>query len=144
MTEQREAEPQKGAVEFLSPEGLPVHPGYTNVVVVTGSVKTIYIGAQLPLDANGNLVGKGDIGAQTEQTLKNIEIGLVAAGATLQHVIKWNIYLVQGQPIQPGFAAFQRVWGNRPNPPANTVVFVPQMVPADFLVFIDAIAVVPE
>lgn len=144
MAEQREVEPQKGAVEYLQPEGLPKHPGYSNAIVVTGAVKTVYIGAQVPLDASGNLVGKGDIGAQTEQTLKNIEIALTAAGARREHVIKWNIYIVQGQPIQPGYAAFQRLWGNRPNPPANTVVFVPEMVPADFLVAIDAIAVVPE
>ena len=44
--------------------------------------------------------------------------------------------------MQPGIAAIQRVWGNRPKPPANTIVYVPELVPADFLVAIEAIAVI--
>jgi enamine deaminase RidA (YjgF/YER057c/UK114 family) len=144
MSEQHATNNPSGTVQYLQPEGLHNNPGYTNVVVVTGAVKTVYVGAQGALDASGNLVGRGDIAAQTEQTLKNLETALAAGGAGLEHVIKWNIYLVQGQPVQPGFAAFQRVWGNRANPPANTVVFVPELGPAGFLVAIDAIAVVPE
>jgi hypothetical protein len=31
--------------------------------------------------------------------------------------IKWNIFVVQDQPLQPAFEVFQRVWGRRPNPP---------------------------
>jgi enamine deaminase RidA (YjgF/YER057c/UK114 family) len=130
-----------GSIQYLYPAGLHYNPAYTNVVVVTGPATTIYIGAQGPLDAQGNLVGKGDIGAQTDQALQNVQTALAAAGARLEHVIKWSIYLAQGQPLQPGIAAFQRVWGNRPNPPANTVVYVPELVPADFLVAIEAIAV---
>jgi len=130
-----------GSIQSLHPAGLHYNPAYTNVVVVTGPATTIYIGAQGPLDAKGNLVGKGGIGAQTDQALQNVQAALAAAGARLEHVIKWSIYLAQGQPLQPGIAAFQRVWGNRPNPPANTVVYVPELVPADFLVAIEAIAV---
>ena len=134
----------KGKVEYLHPAGLHFNPAYTNVVVVTGPAKTIYVGAQGALDEHGNLVGKGDIGAQSEQALKNVQTALAAAGARLEHVVKLGIYIAQGQPLQPGFAAFQRLWGNRPNPPANTGFYVPELVPADFLVAIEAIAVVPE
>ena len=130
-----------GSIQYLHPAGLHFNPAYTNVVVVSGPAKTIYIGAQGPLDAQGSLVGQGDIGAQADQALQNVQIALAAAGARLEHVIKWSIYLAQGQPLQPGIAAFQRVWGNRPNPPANTVLYVPELVPADFLVAIEAIAV---
>ena len=77
------------------------------------------------------------------QVMKNIQAALAAAGAGLEHLIKWNIYLAQGQPLQPGIEAFQRVWGNRPNAPANTVMYVSELVPADFLICIDAIAVIP-
>lgn len=141
MAEQRAA---AGSVEYLQPAGLHDNPAYTNVIVVSGAVKTVYVGAQGALDASGALVGKGDIGAQTEQALKNVQTALAAAGATLKHVIKWSIYLVQGQPVEPGVAAFQQIWGNRPNPPANTVIFVSELGPTGFLVLIEAIAVVPE
>lgn len=132
------------AVQHLSPEGLNKNPAFTNVIVVTGSAKTIYVGGQDAIDAAGNIVGKGDIRAQTEQILKNLQTALAAAGARLEHVIKWNIYLVQGQPLQPGFEVFQRVWGHRPNPPAITMAYVAGLANPDFLCEIDAVAVVPE
>jgi enamine deaminase RidA (YjgF/YER057c/UK114 family) len=113
-------------------------------VTVTGPVKTVYIGGQDAVDSSGAIIGKGDLKAQTEQILKNIQAALDAAGAQPEHVIKWNIYVVQGQSVQEGFAAFQSVWGNRPNPPAITVTFVTGLAHPDFLAEMDAIAVVPE
>jgi enamine deaminase RidA (YjgF/YER057c/UK114 family) len=112
--------------------------------VVSGNVKTVYVGGQDAVDAEGNVVGKGDLGAQTEQVLKNVKTALAAAGAGPEHVIKWNIYVAPGQSVQEGYAAFQRVWGNPPKPPLITVVFVAGFANPDFLVEIDAIAVVPE
>jgi enamine deaminase RidA (YjgF/YER057c/UK114 family) len=144
MTQQPEKASSGGSVQFLNPDDLPKNPAYTNVIVVSGSVKTIYIGAQGAFDAaTGTIIGRGDIGVQSVQVMKNIQAALAAAGAGLEHLIKWNIYLVQGQPLQPGIEAFQRVWGNRPNAPANTVMYVSELVPADFLICIDAIAVLP-
>jgi enamine deaminase RidA (YjgF/YER057c/UK114 family) len=135
---------KKGNVQYLNPDGLPKNPAFTNVVTVTGPVKTVYIGGQDAVDASGAIVGKGDLKAQTEQILKNIQTALVAAGAQSEHVVKWNIYVVQGQSIEQGFAAFQSVWGNPPNPPTISVVFVSGLAHPDFLVEMDAIAVVPE
>ncbi len=134
----------KGQIEYLNPNTLHKNPAFTNVVTVTGPVKTIYIGGQDAVDATGTIIGKGDLGAQTEQILKNIEAALAASGARLEHVIKWNLYVVQGQPLQVGFEAFQRVWGNRPNPPTISFMFVAGLAHPDFLAEMDAIAVVPE
>ena len=133
-----------GNVQHLSPDELSKNPAFTNVIVVTGNVKTVYVGGQDALDASGQIVGKGDIAQQTEQVLKNIETALRAAGASIEHVIKWNLYLVQGQPLEPGFAVFQRVWGRRPNPPAISMMYVAGLANPDFLLEMDAIAVVPE
>ena len=106
-------------VQYINPDGLPKNPTFTNAIVVTGGVKTIYIGGQDAVDASGRIVGKGDIRQQTEQVLANLQTALKAAGAELEHIIKWNVYVVQGQPLQPGFEVFQQVWGHRPNPPAS-------------------------
>jgi enamine deaminase RidA (YjgF/YER057c/UK114 family) len=132
-----------GTVEYLNPDGLNKNPAFSNVIVVTGAAKTIYIGGQDAVDENGNIVGKGDIKAQSEQIYHNLQVALAAAGASLEHIIKWNIYVVQGQDIRPAFEVFQAVWGNRPNPPAITVAFVAGLAHPDFLAEIDAIAVVP-
>ena len=133
-----------GQVQYMNPDTLNKNPAFTNVVVVSGSAKTLYVGGQNAVDASGTIVGKGDLKAQTEEVLKNIQTALSAGGAQLEHVIKWNLYVVQGQPLQEGFEVFQRVWGRRPNPPAITMAFVAGLANPDFLVEMDAIAVVPE
>lgn len=105
---------------------------------------TIYVGGQNASDAEGNVVGKGDLAARTEQVLRNIETALAAAGAKLENVVKWTMYLVQGQSGQTGFAAFQRFWGGRAQAPAVSVVFVAGLAHPDFLVEIEAIAAVAQ
>jgi enamine deaminase RidA (YjgF/YER057c/UK114 family) len=133
-----------GQVQYVNPAGLHRNPAFTNVVVVTGSVKTVYVGGQDAVDASGAIVGKGDLKAQTEQVLKNIQAALAEGGAQLEHIVKWNLYVVHGQPLRAGFEVFQRVWGGRPNPPAISMVFVAGLANPDFLVEMDAIAVVPQ
>jgi enamine deaminase RidA (YjgF/YER057c/UK114 family) len=134
----------KGNVEYINPTTLHQNPAFTNVVTVMGPAKTVYVGGQNAVDTSGAIVGKGDFKAQSEQALKNIQAALEAGGARLEHVIKWNMYIVQGQPLQEGFAAFQQAWGDRPNPPAISMAFVAGLAHPDFLLEIDAIAVVPQ
>ena len=133
-----------GQVQHINPDTLNKNPAFTNVIVVSGSAKTLYVGGQNAVDASGTIVGKGDLRAQTEQVLKNIQVALSAGGAQLEHVIKWNLYVVKGQPLQAGFEVFQLFWGRRPNPPAITMAFVAGLANPDFLLEMDAIAVVPE
>lgn len=132
------------SVEYMSPDGLHKNPAFSQVVVASGQVRTVYVGGQNSVDSSGNVVGKGDIGRQAEQAFKNLEIALSAAGARLENIVKWTIYVVQGQPLQPGFEAFQRVWGHRPRPPLVTVLFVAGLANPEFLLEIEAIAVIPE
>jgi enamine deaminase RidA (YjgF/YER057c/UK114 family) len=88
-------------------------------------------------------VGKGDLGAQTEQILANIETALKAAGAGLEHVVKWTVFTVVSDDFGPGYRAFQRAWGDRPNPPLITAAVVMALGNPDWLIEMDAIAVVP-
>ena len=136
-------DPKQGQVRYINPDGLSKNPAFTHIVTVTGPVRTIYIGGQDSVDASGTIIGKGDIKLQTEQVLKNLQAALEAVDAGLEHIIKWNLYVIEGQSIQAGFEAFQRVWGRRPNPPAITMAFVSGLANPDFLVEMDAIAVVP-
>ena len=133
-----------GQVQHINPDNLSKNPAFTQVVTVTGPAKTIYIGGQDAVDATGGIVGKGDIKAQVEQVFKNLQTALKASGAELEHIVKWNIYIVQGQPLRPAFEVSQQIWGGRPNPPAITVMFVTGLANPDFLVEMDAIAVVPD
>ena len=133
-----------GSVRYINPNSLNKNPAFTNVVVVEGNVKTVHIGGQDAVNASGEIVGKGDSVAQVEQILANLRAALAAGGAGPEHIIKWNLYVVEGQSLQAGFAAFQNAWPEVPNPPAITGVFVSGLAHPDFLVEIDAIAVVPQ
>jgi enamine deaminase RidA (YjgF/YER057c/UK114 family) len=133
-----------GSVRYINSDSLNKNPAFTNVVVVEGNVKTVHIGGQDAVNASGEIVGKGDIVAQTEQILANLRVALAAGGARPEHIIKWNIYVVEGQSLQTGFAAFQNAWPEVPNPPAITGVFVSGLAHPDFLVEMDAVAVVPQ
>jgi enamine deaminase RidA (YjgF/YER057c/UK114 family) len=144
MDQKSKSTKSDGQVQYLNPDTLNKNPAFTNVVVVSGHVKTVYVGGQDAVDASGAIVGKGNLKAQTEQILKNIQAALAAGGAQLDHIVKWNIYILQGQPLQDGFEVFQRVWGNRPNPPAISVMYVAGLAHPDFLAEMDTIAVVPE
>jgi enamine deaminase RidA (YjgF/YER057c/UK114 family) len=133
-----------GSVRYINPDSLNKNPAFTNVVVVEGNVKTVHISGQDAINASGEIVGKGDIVAQTEQVLANVRAALAAGGAGPEHIIKWNIYIVEGQSLQAGFAAFQNAWPQTSYPPAITGVFVSALAHPDFLVEMDAVAVVPQ
>ena len=72
MAKQTKSTHFRGEVKYINPDSLPKNPAFTNVVTVTGPVKTIYIGGQDAVDPSGAIVGKGDLKAQTIQILKNI------------------------------------------------------------------------
>ena len=99
-------------VQHLNPDTLNRNPAFTNVVVVTGPVKTIYVGGQDAVDAAGQIVGKGDIRAQAEQVFKNLQAALEAAGASLENVIKWNILDCAGAIAAGGVRGFSAACGD--------------------------------
>lgn len=133
-----------GQVQHINPDGLSKNPAFTNVIAVSGQAKTLYIGGQDAVDSSGSIIGKGDIKRQMEQVFINLQTALQAGGAKLEHVVKWNVHIVQGQPLQPAFEVFQGVWGRKPNPPVISVIYVFGLANPDFLVEMDAIAVIPE
>jgi enamine deaminase RidA (YjgF/YER057c/UK114 family) len=134
----------EASIEHLDPEGLQKSPAYSQAVSVAGPVKTVYVGGQNAVDSEGNLVGRGDLKAQSVKALRNVEAAVAAAGGRLDHVVKWTVFIVQGQPIRPGFEAFVEVWPAGAEPPVVTVAVVGGLGNPDYLVEIEAIAVVPS
>jgi len=127
-------------VRHLNPDGLYNNPAFSQAVVVEAPAKTIYIGGQNGVDAEGKVVGD-TLAEQTRQALRNLGTILEAEGATLADIVHWKIAVVDGQPLADGFAAFQEVWPPGAPPPAITVHVVAALG-ARFLVEIDAVAAV--
>ena len=131
-------------VQYINPDGLSKNPAFSQVVTTHGKGKTIYVGGQDAVTAQGEIVGKGDIGAQTEQVMKNLQTALSACGATFENLVKLTIYIVQGQDLYKGFQASQKFLGGLANPPAISGLFVAALARPEFLVEVDAIAFIPE
>jgi enamine deaminase RidA (YjgF/YER057c/UK114 family) len=136
--------PLSAQTEFLKPSGLAPAHGYTNAVV-TKPGKLIFLSGQVANDPSGQLVGKGDLKAQTEQVFANLKTALAAAGATFTDVVKITFYVKNYTPTDlPALRAIRDKYVNTGEPPASTLVGVASLFQDDYLIEVDAIAVVPE
>lgn len=100
---------------------------------------TVYVSGQIPLDAAGQLVGDGDVSAQTHQVLKNLTAVLAAAGLALTNVVKCSIFVKD----LGNFATINQIYGtyfDEATAPARETVEVSRL-PRDVEVEISCIAV---
>jgi reactive intermediate/imine deaminase len=118
---------------------LPRPNGYSHVVEVTGG-RTLFISGQLALNHAGDLVGAGDLRAQTRQVFENLDAALRASGATLDHVVKITVFMtdVSGLPV------FREVRDSyfRRSAPASSVFQVARLLRPELMIEIEAVAVV--
>ena len=133
---------RKPKVRFINPETLPKPSGYTHVVEA-GKGRTIYISGQIPVDRSGNIVGRGDFRAQTVQVFENIKAGLEAAGASFKDVVKLNIYVTDISQLLV-FREVRDKYVDKENPPASSMVEIRRLVREEFLIEVDATAVLHE
>ncbi|MGI4736503.1 MAG: RidA family protein [Janthinobacterium lividum] len=100
---------------------------------------TVYVSGQIPLDAAGQLVGAGDVTAQTHQVLRNLQAVLAAAGLVLTDVVKCSIFVKD----LGNFATINQIYGTyfaEATAPARETVEVSRL-PRDVEVEISCIAV---
>jgi enamine deaminase RidA (YjgF/YER057c/UK114 family) len=116
--------------------------GYSHIVEVRGG-RTLYIAGQLALDEDGNLVGAGDFRAQVEQVFANLNARLAEGNATFNDVVKLNYYLTDGSDLLPVREVRNR-YINTEHPPASTLVVVKRLVREEYLIEVEAIAVVND
>ncbi len=127
--------------ETINPPGAPkpFRPTYSNAVVVEAK-KLVFVSGQLSLDKDGNLIGKGDIVAQTRQVLENLKTILKGAGASMENVIKLTIFMTDLSQYEEVGKVRSKYF--RKEPPASTLVQVSSLVKPDFLIEIEAVAAV--
>ena len=109
---------------------------YTDAVVAG---KTIYVSGCGASDADGKLVGRGDITAQTRKTLDNMKIALAAAGGTLDDVVKVTVYLADVNDRQKVNEVRKEYF--KDNKPASTLIEISKFALDGMLIEIEAIAV---
>jgi enamine deaminase RidA (YjgF/YER057c/UK114 family) len=136
--EKKTMETQQPKVRFIN----RAPAGYSHVVEVRGG-RTLYIAGQLAVDKDGNLVGRGDFRAQVKQVFENLKARLEEGGATFKDVVKLNYYLTDASDLQ-ALRETRNSYINTEAPPASTLVVVKQLVREEYLLEVEAIAIVND
>ena len=129
--------------QFINPDGLSKPPGYTHVVVAKPG-KIIYLAGQVANDTTGKVVSS-DFRAQAEQVFANLKTALAAAGATFDDVVKLNYYVRDySQEKRAAIREARDKYVNKEHPPASTLIGVAALASDDYLLEVEAVAVLPD
>lgn len=135
--------PLAAQTQFINPDGLSKPPGYTHVVV-TRPGKIVYLSGQVGNDKTGKVVSS-DFRAQVEQVFANLKTALAAAGATFDNVVKLNYYVRDySQDKRTAIRETRDKYVNKEHPPASTLIGVAALASDDYLLEVEAVAVVPD
>ncbi|HEX3273117.1 MAG TPA: RidA family protein [Ktedonobacterales bacterium] len=129
------------SVRFVNPPMLPPSPGYTQVVIAPAG-RTVHISGQVALDTSGAIVGLGDFSAQARQVFENLKAALEAGGASFADVVKITIFVLDMANL-PALREIRDEYVNTERPPASTAVQVSRLAREEFLLEIEAVAVLP-
>jgi 2-iminobutanoate/2-iminopropanoate deaminase len=113
-------------------------PRYSQAILTEGG-KLLFIAGQTASDKDGNVVGKGDIKAQTRQVFDNIKAVLDAAGGSLDNLVMTTTYITDRQ-YREGYNEI-RLGMYKKDPPTSTLVIVKGLANEDYLIEIAGIAV---
>ena len=113
-------------------------PRYSQGIATT-SGKLLFIAGQTASDKDGNVVGKGDIRAQTEQVFANLKAVLKGAGGTLDNLVMTTTYITDRE-YREGYNEVRRRQYKK-TPPTSTLVIVKGLASPDYLIEIAGIAV---
>jgi enamine deaminase RidA (YjgF/YER057c/UK114 family) len=129
--------------EYLNPNSLfsSLPHGFSQVVIATGR-KMVFISGQTAWDVRKNIVGGDSVLEQARQAFRNLEAAMKAAGGTLKDIVALRIYVVDYQ-AESGTAVgiALREFFSPENPPASTWIGVSALAVPEFLIEIEATAV---
>ena len=125
----------------LNPAGVNPPRGNYVQAVVASAPSLVFVSGQVAMDEHNNIVGKGDIEAQARQVFHNLQVVLEAAGSSLHDIVMWTIYDTNLRAHAETLNRVGReVMGG--DFPASTKLGVTRLSHADYLVEIDAVAIV--
>jgi len=115
---------------------------FSQATVIEAKGRLVFVSGMTARKPDGSIAGIGDVEAQTRQVCENIKSAMEAAGGTLDHVCRVDVYVRNMEH----FEAIHKVRREyfKPPLPASTMVEVTKMVSPDYLIEINAIAVIPE
>jgi enamine deaminase RidA (YjgF/YER057c/UK114 family) len=133
-------------IEHVNPAGLFRLDGFTQVVTATDARRLAFIAGQGPFDADFQLIGPGDLHAQTVQAFRNLRTAVESVGGGIEHVVSANMYVVglDAERVEIFTRAMAEALDGQAFPPnASTMIGVQALAGEGMLVEISAIAALP-
>jgi enamine deaminase RidA (YjgF/YER057c/UK114 family) len=115
---------------------------FSQATVVEAKGRLVFVSGMTARRPDGTIAGVGDITVQTRQVCENIKVAVETAGGTLDHVCRVDVYVRNMEHFEAIHAVRREYF--KPPLPASTMVEVTKMVSPDYLIEINAIAVIPE
>jgi enamine deaminase RidA (YjgF/YER057c/UK114 family) len=132
------------SIRYINPPKAGPAQGLYSHVTIVPTAPVAHIAGQLAVDRDGNVVGKGDAARQIKQVFANLRDVLDGLGLGYNNIIKFTTYLVHSQDIETFMKVraeiFPQLFEGRTFPP-NTLLVVDRLVKEDFLVEVEATAV---
>lgn len=123
--------------KVIAPKNLHRPFGYAHAIQID---KTLHISGQIPLDMDMNVVGKNDMAAQTEQVYGNLKKVLEDAGGTMRNIVMLNIYCTDIERFDKQTRGLRKKYFGDYYP-AITAVEVKRLYRPDFMIEVEAVAV---
>ncbi|HEY3304120.1 MAG TPA: RidA family protein [Candidatus Binatia bacterium] len=127
------------ATKVIQPKSLSdPRPRYSQGILAEGG-RLLFVAGQTASDKDGNVVGKGDIEAQTQQVFKNLRAVLEEAGGSLDNLVMTTTYITD-RKYREGYNKV-RMQQYKKNSPTSTLVIITGLAHPDYLIEINGIAV---
>lgn len=124
----------------ITSDRLPKPSGhFTQAIEAPAAGRLLFISGMLAKGVDGEIVGRGDIEAQTRQVCENLKAAVEAAGGTLEDICRVDVY-IRNMEHFPVIHRVRREYFTG-TPPASTMVEVTKFTTPDALIEISAIAV---
>ena len=129
-------------IKIFNPPGLAKPAGTYSQIAHAKTQEVVFIAGQVPTDASGALVGKGNFEAQCAQTFANIHTALRGVGGDWNNVVQFTSFLVRAEDA----AAFRAYRGREfpklfpGGPPPNTLLIISRLADPDYLLEVQTVA----
>lgn len=127
----------------INPDSMHRNPAFSQGIIIPAGARLLVIGGQNAVNAKGEVVGKGDIAAQTGQAVDNLMTVLEAAGGKVENLVRVGLILREDADLQAGFGAWMARVGKLERPPTVTASIVAKLAAPDYLIEVEALAALP-
>ncbi|MFK4852956.1 RidA family protein [Microbacterium sp. ZW T6_19] len=128
-------------ITLMQPAGLVVSPAFSHVAVVPPGATTIYVGGQNGVDETGAVVS-ADAGEQSLRAVENARVALEAAGAGLEDVVSWTVFIHQDADLRAAYGAVASKLARDGAPPLVTAAIVAGLGVPGAIIEVSAVAAV--